>query len=428
MLYRNPAFGRNTVQTVSCHRIEDRSSTSTTTVASTTRSTTINSAITTTAVTARSRTGGAQNTRGASSSRESSRKSAVNLSGGERCGRNRFKGHFYLSRRRVRSPNARRFSRIDEEHTFVDRSNGQGEQLQSGDSQSTSLQRNSDPTLNVSRNNPNQDAAQTTVISTCGDSNTSQTEMQSSPASFTGNSDNVGTSSHFYRVPFANNTDDPHLSSRSQSYNESSGDIGPLGRGISDSYERDDARQGRRRGGGGPVRRTPRVWTTLNSFDRPFRSEIWNVDLGQGGGGAEVFASQVTVASASSSQSVGDFALGSRSAIPVYSFISYPSESRYTSSISGVEPDAHAIATATARTPRHVHTAVVIAGGNENESDTALRTAINRAIAGAFAGNGEGAVAANIVNTTYRLQLWDLNDDVIADLTQCMFACHWLWS
>ena len=84
-----------------------------------------------------------------------------------------------------------------------------------------------------------------------------------------------------------------------------------------------------------------------------------------GQGDAEVIASQVTIASTSNGQSLGDLALASRSAIPVYSFISYPSDTRYSSSISGVEPDAHAIATATARTPRHVHTAVVIAGSNE---------------------------------------------------------------
>ena len=187
-------------------------------------------------------------------------------------------------------------------------------------------------------------------------------------------------------------------------------------RSNSGSIERSGLRQRRRRGSS-TLSQPSRVWTNLNSFDRPFRSEIWNVDMGQGD--AEVFASQVTIASTNSSQSLGDLALASRSAIPVYSFISYPSDARYSSSISGIEPDGHAIATATARTPRHVHTAVVIAGSNENESENALRTAINRAIAGAFAGNGEGAVAANIVNTTYRLQLWDLGDDVIADLTQC---------
>ncbi|XP_070563739.1 activating molecule in BECN1-regulated autophagy protein 1A-like isoform X2 [Ptychodera flava] len=42
-----------------------------------------------------------------------------------------------------------------------------------------------------------------------------------------------------------------------------------------------------------------------------------------------------------------------------------------------------------------------------NRPSPALHSAINRAIAGAFAGNGETAVASNIVNTTHRLQWWD---------------------
>ena len=153
-----------------------------------------------------------------------------------------------------------------------------------------------------------------------------------------------------------------------------------------------------------------------SSVSRPFRSQLWNVDLGPEE--AEALSSQMTVSSSRLAND-SDLSIEAGSTIPVYSFISYPSERRYSSSISGIEPSGRSVATATARTPRHVHTAVVIAGSNENESETALRTAINRAIAGAFAGNGEGAVAANIVNTTYRLQLWDLNDETVADLSQC---------
>ena len=153
-----------------------------------------------------------------------------------------------------------------------------------------------------------------------------------------------------------------------------------------------------------------------SSVSRPFRSQLWNVDLGPEE--AEALSSQMTVSSSRLTND-SDLSIEAGSTIPVYSFISYPSERRYSSSISGIEPSGRSVATATARTPRHVHTAVVIAGSNENESETALRTAINRAIAGAFAGNGEGAVAANIVNTTYRLQLWDLNDETVADLSQC---------
>ncbi len=97
--------------------------------------------------------------------------------------------------------------------------------------------------------------------------------------------------------------------------------------------------------------------------------------------------------------------------------------SRTSFSVSSLDEDARAYTTATARTPRHIHTAVVIGHRDVNESQLSIRTAINRAIAGAFAGNGEGAVAANIINTTYRLQLWDLNDDDLPDLTEgvCSF-------
>ena len=153
-----------------------------------------------------------------------------------------------------------------------------------------------------------------------------------------------------------------------------------------------------------------------SSVSRPFRSQLWNVDLGAEA--ADALSSQMTVSSSRLGND-SDLSVEASSTIPVYSFISYPSGRRYSSSISGIEPSDRSVATATARTPRHVHTAVVIAGSNEDESETALRTAINRAIAGAFAGNGEGAVAANIVNTTYRLQLWDLDDETVADLSQC---------
>lgn len=86
------------------------------------------------------------------------------------------------------------------------------------------------------------------------------------------------------------------------------------------------------------------------------------------------------------------------------------------STLSHNEGSGTAIATATARTFRHVHTAVVIANGNEGGPQIALRTAINRAIAGAFAGSGEGAVASNIINTTHRLQRWDFSKCVMPDI------------
>lgn len=75
-----------------------------------------------------------------------------------------------------------------------------------------------------------------------------------------------------------------------------------------------------------------------------------------------------------------------------------------------------AVATATARTLRHVHTAVVVADGTNGGPQFALRSAINRAIAGAFAGCGEGAVASNIINTTHRLQWWDFSQVKLPDL------------
>ena len=389
------------MQTVSCHRIEDRNTTTTTTSST---------------ICSRS---GAQNTSEGLSTCDTSRKSNVTLTDSGRRDRNRYRENLLRSRPRVRSGGASTFSSISEERTSDSESNAQ--LMDTRDS--TPLQQSDDIILNVSnyRNNPGVSVTQTTSTSTLSSNNTDQTALQDSATSTDSNSYRIGTSSQLYRdTPTASSGEpgrySPSSFFESNSYNDDN--VGPLYRRSSNGHDRGGVRQRRRRGGNGTGRRSPRVWTTLNNFDRPFRSEIWNVDLGQGG--AEVFASQVTITSASS-QSMGDFTLSSRSAIPVYSFISYPSESRFTSSISGVEPDAHAIATATARTPRHVHTAVVIAGGNENESDTALRTAINRAIAGAFAGNGEGAVAANIVNTTYRLQLWDLNDDVVADLGECTF-------
>lgn len=84
--------------------------------------------------------------------------------------------------------------------------------------------------------------------------------------------------------------------------------------------------------------------------------------------------------------------------------------------LGGSQGSGTAVATATARTFRHVHTAVVVADGNNGGPQFALRTAINRAIAGAFAGCGEGAVASNIISTTHRLQWWDFSQVKLPDL------------
>lgn len=84
--------------------------------------------------------------------------------------------------------------------------------------------------------------------------------------------------------------------------------------------------------------------------------------------------------------------------------------------LGGSQGSGTAVATATARTFRHVHTAVVVADVTNGGPQFALRTAINRAIAGAFAGCGEGAVASNIINTTHRLQWWNFSQVELPDL------------
>lgn len=94
--------------------------------------------------------------------------------------------------------------------------------------------------------------------------------------------------------------------------------------------------------------------------------------------------------------------------------------------LGGSQGSGTAVATATARTFRHVHTAVVVADGTNGGPQFALRTAINRAIAGAFAGCGEGAVASNIINTTHRLQWWDFSQVKLPDLknSECQLYIH----
>ena len=99
------------------------------------------------------------------------------------------------------------------------------------------------------------------------------------------------------------------------------------------------------------------------------------------------------------------------------SFLSHDSNhSSSFATLGGSQGSGTAIATATARTFRHVHTAVVVADGTNGGPQFALRTAINRAIAGAFAGCGEAAVASNIINTTHRLQWWDFTRVQLPDL------------
>lgn len=106
---------------------------------------------------------------------------------------------------------------------------------------------------------------------------------------------------------------------------------------------------------------------------------------------------------------------------PRTSYLSHGSNhSSSFSSIGNQQGNGTAVATATARTFRHVHTAVVVTDGTNGGPQLALSTAINRAIAGAFAGSGEGAVASNIINTTHRLQWWDFSKVQLPDLKNGM--------
>lgn len=94
--------------------------------------------------------------------------------------------------------------------------------------------------------------------------------------------------------------------------------------------------------------------------------------------------------------------------------------------LGGSQGSGTAVATATARTFRHVHTAVVVADGTNGGPQFALRSAINRAIAGAFAGCGEGAVASNIINTTHRLQWWDFSQVKLPDLKNSKYQIFFI--
>lgn len=376
-LIRNPAFGRRTIQTVSCHRIEDRA---VTTVITTTPTTTTSSAVSSSGNSAQS-----MPVEGTSSKNVASLKPITEQVDAER------------------NVLIKKFNEGDEESFTHSRNDNRRDEIGASSANDASLRRNDDLTGNATN-------SEVTACSTVHDVTDSQSNFIS-----TDSSHNNSNRSAEERIGFHDNI------GQFDTFHDRFGNSERSARRINSNNIARTAFRHRRRRADGTMSQVSRVWTNLNNIERPFRSEIWNVDMGQGD--TEVFATQVTIASTSSEgQGFGDLTLASRSSIPVYSFISYPSEMRYSSSISGIEPDGHAVATATARTPRHVHTAVVIAGSNEAESENALRTAINRAIAGAFAGNGEGAVAANIVNTTYRLQLWDISDDVMVDISQCMLT------
>ncbi|XP_033741776.1 uncharacterized protein LOC117328359 [Pecten maximus] len=65
----------------------------------------------------------------------------------------------------------------------------------------------------------------------------------------------------------------------------------------------------------------------------------------------------------------------------------------------------------------HPHYSVSILDDTINRPNDALQTAINRAIAGAFMGRGEPAVANNIINHTHRIQAWDFTKCDIPDIS-----------
>ncbi|KAK3583922.1 hypothetical protein CHS0354_033705 [Potamilus streckersoni] len=66
----------------------------------------------------------------------------------------------------------------------------------------------------------------------------------------------------------------------------------------------------------------------------------------------------------------------------------------------------------------HPHYSSSILDDTINRPNNAIQSAINRAIAGAFMGTGEGlAVASNIMNQTHRIQCWDFRRCAIPDIT-----------
>ena len=70
----------------------------------------------------------------------------------------------------------------------------------------------------------------------------------------------------------------------------------------------------------------------------------------------------------------------------------------------------------------HPHYAVSILDDTVNRQSDGLQGAINRAIAGAFMGTGEAAVANNIVNLTHRIQRWDFRKCDIPDVSDGEFT------
>ncbi|XP_045195541.2 activating molecule in BECN1-regulated autophagy protein 1A-like [Mercenaria mercenaria] len=66
----------------------------------------------------------------------------------------------------------------------------------------------------------------------------------------------------------------------------------------------------------------------------------------------------------------------------------------------------------------HPHYSSSILDDTINRPNNVIQSAINRAIAGAFMGTGESAVANNIISQTHRIQYWDFSKCVIPDISQ----------
>ncbi|KAL4233103.1 WD domain [Mactra antiquata] len=66
----------------------------------------------------------------------------------------------------------------------------------------------------------------------------------------------------------------------------------------------------------------------------------------------------------------------------------------------------------------HPHYSTSILDDTINRPNNVMQRAINRAIAGAFMGSGEAAVAYNILNQTHRIQYWDFTRCDIPDISQ----------
>ena len=72
----------------------------------------------------------------------------------------------------------------------------------------------------------------------------------------------------------------------------------------------------------------------------------------------------------------------------------------------------------------HPHYSVSILDDTINSQNDGLQAAINRAIAGAFMGVGESAVASNIVSVTYRIQRWDFRQCTVPDITDSEYDVY----